>query len=151
MSDPRSPEVRFSAQERAARVVRLHRDGYTFRDIGTQLGVSTSRAHQIWDKALRDVPAAEVEPLRAEVAERLDECLRRCLAVLADPMPAVTSKGEVLPFTDQRLVLDAIAEIRKGEEVRARLFGLNAPVRSEIAAVQNVRYEVVGVDLGALS
>ena len=151
MPDPRSPDEKISAQERAAEIVRLHRAGLPFRDIGAQMGITGARAHQIWTKTLRDVPAPEVQALRVEVAERLDENLRRCLEVLENPMPMVTSKGEVLPFTDQRLVLDTVAEIRKGEETRARLFGLNAPVRSEVTATQSVRYEVVGVDLEALS
>jgi len=146
----RSSAAREASEERKAEIMRLRREGHSFAAIGEKFGISTPRVHQIWRKALSDIPVPEIEALRAESAERLDDVLSRAYAVLADLNPLV-QMGKELPYKDQQLLLATLKEIRQTEAQRARLFGLDAPVKTEVSGTQNVRYEVVGVDLEALS
>jgi len=150
MGNTQSPATREASQHRAADIVARRRRGERWEDIGADYGITKQRAHQIWVKAMKDVPVADVEAMRAESAERLDDALSRCHAVLENLNPLV-QMGKELPYKDQQLLLMTLKEIRSIEAQRARLFGLEAPVKSEVTGTQNVRYEVVGVDLEALS
>ncbi len=150
MTDTRTPAAKLAAQERASEIMRLKRRGLSFAAIGAQFGITAQRVHTIWKQTLDAIPVSNVEALRAESVERLDDVLARCHGVLDDLNPVIRD-GQIFSYKDQALLLSVLKEIRQTEAQRARLLGLDAPVKTENTTTASVRYEVVGVDVGALS
>lgn len=168
---PRSPAQKITTAERQARVIELRRKGTSFEEIGADLGVTRQRAHKIYETALKAIPGMEVAQYRAEQAERLDDLLREAYAVLGrdhltvshghvvrigepeldDEGEPVIREGAGAPVLDDGPKLQAVRTILAIEERRARLLGLDAPVKAEVGGNVQVRYEVVGVDLEALT
>lgn len=150
MPDTRTPAAKLAAQERAAEIMSLKRRGHSFAAIGSKFGISAPRVYAIWKQTLDAIPVPNVEALRAESVERLDDILTRCHAVLEDLNPVIRD-GQIFSFKDQALLLSVLKEIRQTEAQRARLLGLDAPVKTENTTTASVRYEVVGVNVEALS
>ncbi|MFI6484313.1 hypothetical protein ACIBH1_40780 [Nonomuraea sp. NPDC050663] len=165
-----SPAKKEEAAHQSAEVMRLRRQGQTFEAIGEQLGVTRQRAHQIYWAALKAIPAQEVTAYRAEQAERLDEMLREAYAVLGREHVTV-SQGKVVrmgqPYIndegeadvdegrgevvrDDAPKLMAIKTILQIEERRAKLMGLDTPVKQIVGGEVDVTYNFEGVDLGDL-
>lgn len=95
----------------------LRRSGLSFSAIGQRLGLSKSRAHALVQMGLEDAReqvAAHSDQLRTEEVSRLDGMLSKIYAKAA--------RGD----------LQAIDRVLKISERRARLFGLDAPVRTAL-------------------
>jgi hypothetical protein len=95
----------------------LRRAGHSFERIGRKIGISTSRAHalvQIGLATARDQITASVDELRTEELSRLD-------GMLAKLYPKA-EKGDIY----------AADRVLKIGERRARLLGLDAPVRTAL-------------------
>ncbi|MEU8362337.1 hypothetical protein AB0C27_40595 [Nonomuraea sp. NPDC048882] len=141
-------------QQRRTKVMELKRRGHSFEAIGAQLGISKQRAHQLYWDTLKKIPVQEVAEYRVEQAERLDEMLRRAYEVL-ERRHITVSNGRVIyhedePLADDGPTLQAIRTVLAIEEQRARLLGLNAPVKQELGGEVQVTYSFEGVDLGQL-
>jgi hypothetical protein len=141
-------------QERRAEVMRQRRRGQTFEAIGEQLGITKQRAHQLYWDTLKDIPRQETDLHRAEQAERLDEMLRKAYEVL-EKRHITVSNGKVIylddgPMEDDAPTLMAIKTILQIEERRAKLLGLDTPVKQQVEVDGSLRYEIVGVDLDQL-
>ncbi|MET8864656.1 hypothetical protein ABZW11_17100 [Nonomuraea sp. NPDC004580] len=150
----RSPEQQEASARQAAEVMRLRRQGVTFEAIGRQLGVSRQRAHKIYTDALKAIPAQEVNEYRAEQAERLDEMLRRAYEVL-ERKHITVSNGKVIylddePMEDDAPTLMAIKTVLAIEERRAKLLGLDTPVKQQIGGEVQVTYSFEGVNMDGL-
>lgn len=150
MGDRRPPEQVEESRHRRAEVVRLRRTGMTFEAIGDQLGISKQAAHKLWHKTMKDIPVAEVETYRTEQRMRLDALLQRANEILDAPH-VVVQHGRVVeldgePLRDRGAELDAIKTILDIEQRRAKLDGLDTPVKQQVEVDGGLRYEVVGVD-----
>lgn len=159
MGDTRKPSAKEAAEQRKVDVIRWRREGVPFEEIGRRLNpekpLTRQRAHTIYKEALKQIPALEVAEHRAEQLERLDALLVEANKVLARKHITV-SHGQVVrlngePIEDDAPTLAAIVTVLKIEERRAKLLGLDAPVKAELGGNVQVRYEVVGVDLEALT
>lgn len=153
--DNRSPAKKEDDQRRRAEVMRLRREGRTFEEIGEQLGVSKQAAHQMYRRTLADIPALEVAEYRAEQAARLDALLAKANEVLAAEH-VIVQHGKVVmqdgkPIPDHGPVLDAIKAVLDIEQRRAKLLGLDTPVKQQLEVDGGVRYEIVGVPPEALT
>jgi hypothetical protein len=115
--DPR----RISVAERRARVVELRRQRWQFADIGREIGLSTTRAWQLYQEALRDIPAPSVAEHRTEETALADDALHDLMEITRDT--------EVGPRTR----VEAWNSARGWSEHKARLLGLNAPVKVEVS------------------
>lgn len=145
---------RHKAAERRRRVVELRDEGFSFRDIGTELGVSMQRAWQLYQAAMREIPAAAVAAHAEKLAERRDEQLRRIdmereavMDVLAARHVTV-SNGQVMredgkPILDDAPVLAAVDRLVKLDDQEAKLLGLYA--KTEVNHTGGVTYRIVGV------
>ncbi|MEV0382868.1 hypothetical protein [Nonomuraea sp. NPDC050643] len=141
-------------QQRRTKVMRLRRQGQSFEAIGDQLGISKQRAHQLYWDTLKKIPAQEVAEYRVEQAERLDEMLRRAYEVLGRKHITV-SNGRVIyhedvPLEDDAPRLMAIKTVLAIEERRAKLLGLDTPVKQQIGGEVQVTYNFEGVDVEGL-
>jgi hypothetical protein len=109
--------------ERAARALELRKGGATYEMIGQDLEVSTVRAFQIVNEALKALvaePAAEVRKLEVE---RLDHMLSVIWPVATNAASETTTVDASL----LEMILKAQDGVRKLMERRAKLLGIDAP------------------------
>jgi hypothetical protein len=151
-------------EERQLGIVSLRqKEHLTFETIGAQYGISGHRAREIYYKAMREIPIAEINAYRAEQLDRFAELRRAAYEILKADHPMVSQNGKVVidpdsvtpdtpdgkPMQDAGPILSAIDRILAIDRQEAALLGLNAPAKHQIQ-VETVRYEVLGVDVGAL-
>lgn len=154
MGDTRTPARKEDSQRRRADVMRLRRTGATFEEIGDRLGITKQAVHKIYTKALAEIPAQEVTEYRAEQADRLDALLVKANEVLARQHITV-SNGKVVmldgrPVPDDGPTLDAIKTVLAIEDRRAKLLGLDTPVKQQLQTDQTITYAFEGIELGNL-
>ena len=103
--------------ELQAKAVDLRRSGLGFVEIGDRLGIGKSTAHRLIDEGMASARAqivASVDELRAEEVSRLDGMLAKLYPLAAE--------GDV----------QAIDRVIKIGERRAKLLGLDAPIRTAL-------------------
>lgn len=113
---------------RALRAIELRRDGWTLQAIADELGWNSPQAATMAIKRTLDRTTYEtVDDLRTVVGERYDGIIATFLpkALEGDP--------------------DAAYVVLKTEAQRARLFGLDAPVRTEVTGAAGGPIEVSDV------
>ncbi|MEV0618555.1 hypothetical protein AB0I81_34870 [Nonomuraea sp. NPDC050404] len=154
MGDTRSPARIEEAQHRKAEVLRLRRRGVAFQEIGDRLGITKQGAHKIWKTAMTEITFDEVTTYRTEQLERLDALLVKANEVL-ERHHITVSNGRVVtldgkPLQDAGPLLDAIKTVLDIESRRAKLLGLDTPVKQQIQTDQTITYSFEGVDLNSL-
>ena len=105
------------ALQHRERALALRRAGRSYRAIADELQISKTRAHQLVAEGFEEARAqiaAHADELRTETISRLD-------GMLAKVYPAAES-GDV----------QAVDRVLKIEERRAKLLGLDAPVRTAL-------------------
>jgi len=136
---------------RRAAVVDRYRLGWTFKQIGEELGFSTQRAHEIYWEAMHAVEAKSVEARRAQMADQLDEVVRVASQVMATDHIA-HSNGRVVTMTDQAgkevPVLDDGPKLDAGRTIiaaQARLAKMiGADAATQVSQDVTVNYTVGG-------
>ena len=93
---------RITAAERRAEVVRLRRSRASFDEIGRALGVSRQRAWSIYQKALGEIPAAQLEEHLAEELALVDDAIADLMPLARDHAPS--REGDFLIAEGPRLV-----------------------------------------------
>lgn len=109
-----------TATERRREAFDLRKRGATYDEIGRVLGITRQAAYELVKRELEDIRAHtqdDVETVRALELERLDRLFAGSYAAAAGGDPK------------------ALASIMKVMERRARLLGLDAPVRQDIELV----------------
>lgn len=143
MARRQAPRRRTIAQiERDAQAVEYRRRGMTYRQIAVAMGVKSQKtAYEAVQRGLSDAIQEPADEVRQLELERLDEYQRHALKVLATQHFHV-SQGVVVvhPDTDQPVpddspVLAALDRLLKISERRAKLLGLDAPVRSKVEVI----------------
>lgn len=142
--------------ERDFRAYDLFRRGLSYRQIGTELGVSHQSAFEAVRRAARD---AAGDPLVAAEAhtlmlERLQDYRRQAWRVLTARHYVTTQAGEVAtgpdgaPLLDDDPVLRALDRLLKIEDHEARLRGLYAPAKSRVEVITE---DVVDAEIARLT
>ena len=128
MGESLAGRERLTAAERKQRAVELRKLGFSFQKIADQMGISQSGAHKMVVSALQELNERTVEgaeELRRLELERLDEWLLRIAQEIKN--------GNVLGAIDRGIrIMDR----------RAKLLGLDAPQRAEIAGPDGGPIEV---------
>ncbi len=119
-----------AAAERRAKVVELRRQRLTFAEIGAAIGVSDTRAYQIYRRALALIPAPQVEEHRAEELGLVDDAIKNLLGIALDE--------SVSPRTR----IEAWTSARGWAEHKARLLGLNAPTSMQVITMDAIDAEI---------
>lgn len=169
-SGPRDGHGKFvltaESMERDAQAFRMRGEGKTLAEITIALGYSSSQAcHQALKRHLEKHIAPAADEYRAVIDARLDRMYREVMRVL-EATHYVISNGTVVffgeckcddgqrlaglcahakPLTDDAPVLASVDRLLKIEAQRAKLFGLNAPVKHEVS-VSQVTVKVEGAD-----
>jgi len=122
--------------ERDARAVALRTRGASYQQIADELKYADrATAYRAVKAMLLAIPAKQVAELRAVEGERLDRLTAEAFAVLERDHLHVSQGGKIVRDDDGQLVLDdgpklaAINTLVRIAERRARLFGLDAPVK----------------------
>lgn len=126
----------------------LRRTNLSYRQIADQLGVSVSTAHAMVQRGLADLVGESTEEVRRLELERLDHMARAALAVLGK-RHLIVSQGRVAvhpktgePLLDSGPVLHAIDRLLRVQDRRAKLLGLDAPIRVETVTMGLVDAEI---------
>lgn len=133
--------------ERDAEACRLRARALSYAEIAKRLGyVDESHAHRAVQRALKATVQEASDELRAVELKRLDGLYRLALKV-AERAHVTVSNGRVvhlgdLPLQDDAPALAAIDRLLKIQERRARLLGLDAPVKHEVRNVDAVDAEI---------
>jgi hypothetical protein len=131
---PRPNAPRVDAAERDAAALELRAGGASFREIANQLGVSVSTAWECVDRGLAATRQEPSSKLRTLERERLNRLTVQAVQVL-QARHAVVSAGKIVrgddgqPLVDHGPTLAAINTLTRLMERRARLEGLDAPVK----------------------
>lgn len=114
---------------------RLRTSGMSYREIAAKLDYADeSGAHRAVARALAAVPVEAVNELRAIECARLDELTARLWDVLNTRYPLLTAGVELVgsdgrPVADPAPILAVVDRLLRISERRAKLLGLDAPVR----------------------
>ncbi len=136
--------------ERDVLIMDLRRRGRTLQTIADEVGLSRQRVHQIIKERLAEIPVESVQHYRSHALEVLDNLLEKANAVLeAQHLKfhegvAITHNGEVV--TDNGPVLAACATILRIEERRAKLLGLDSPIKTEVSGGVAFTYKFEGAE-----
>jgi hypothetical protein len=127
-------ERQAAAGRRRAQVVQLRLAGASFEEIGGQLGVSDTRAHQLWADALQRTVKEPADQQRMLELQRLDQLQAAATAVLQATHHVIQGAKVVAddqgrPYVDHGPILAAVNTLVRVMERRARLLGLDAPAR----------------------
>ncbi|MGW0587444.1 hypothetical protein [Streptosporangium sp. NPDC002607] len=164
----RDPDV----AARDAQACRLRAQNLTYQQIADQLGLaSKSSAYEAVQRALKETVAEPAEELRQLELMQLDELARAARGVL-EARHYVVSHGKIVrlgqpfinddgaaevddgrgePLADDAPVLAAIDRLLRIQERRARLLGLDIPVKQLIGGDIAITYNFEGVDLDGLT
>jgi len=135
--------------ERDANAARLRADGANYDEIAREMGYgSAASAWKAVDRALRATVAEPAARVRTIELARLDILLWEAWKVLR-ARHIVVNQGRVVldpdsgqPLHDHGPVLQAIDRVLKIQERRARLLGLDAPVKVEAITVDQIEAEI---------
>lgn len=138
--------------ERDAEACRLRMRGSTYEQIAQQLGYShRDLARRAVQRALTAVVSEPAAELRQLELIRLDELWRRGWAVL-DREHHLVQAGRVVrdaagsPVPDWHPVLRAIDSLLRVMDRRARLLGLDAPVRVVPISIGEIEAEIAALE-----
>jgi hypothetical protein len=131
-------------RERDGRVLAMRRSGASFAQIAEYFGMTNEGAFQCFKRALIDVDKESVNEKRLIEEVRLDEMYRRAIEVATGQHPLVSNgrvmihpdTGEIL--TDPKPVLEGINTMLRISERRARMLGLDMPVKAEVRHIDNL-------------
>lgn len=151
------------AEKRNA-VVAAVREGKTFRQAAAEIGISKSYAHELFQAALQLVPAENVQAYREQ--QLADLALARQVArEILGRLHVTISNGHVMheitgrddegkpiygdPYEDSGPELAALNALMKIGEREAAILGSDAEKKVSLSG--GLRYELVGIDPGALT
>lgn len=158
VSRPRTSQGRWTkgrdSAARDARALELRAAGKTFQAISDELGYgSRAHVHRAIEKATKTIQAPGVEAMRAEMDARLEHLYGKVTEVLntkhlkvsGGQLVLVDVDGVETPLEDDAPVLRSTETLLRLLDRRARLFGLDAPVKVE-AQVSTVTVRIEGAD-----
>jgi len=139
-------ETEESAQ-RAARAAHLRSRGMSYSKIALELSYNdASAARKACQRALLAIVAEPAEDLRKVELIRLDMMWVAALAVL-EAKHFTVSQGKLIyigedPLEDDAPVLAAIDRLLKIQERRSKLYGLDAPVKTDVTITDGIDQQI---------
>lgn len=155
--------------ERDTQMARMKDAGYTYRQIAAHFGIDVSVAHRALERLMLETVTEPSEQTREGEVRRLDailvglEDLRAKVVAVLERKHFTVSAGKLIylgdePLSDDAPVLQAADRLMaiddrriKVQERRARLLGLDIPVRQEFDVTGGVEYRIVGINAGELT
>lgn len=128
--------------QKKARVVELRRKRWLWHEIAAEVGCSRQYVKKIYEKALAEIPAGQVDEHRAEELMLIDDAVRNLLEIATD------ANGE---HVSHRSRIEAWSTIRAWAERKAKLLGLDAPTQT--VSIDKIDAEIMALtrELDALA
>ena len=139
-------------RQRQNTILQKRREGVSFREIADQLGLSNGYVYKTYKNALKLIIVENVVEVRKMELARLDILQNEVIKVLQSFTPLVSAGRVVYDYTgeeeedddgvvnrlmqklpDQSIKFAAINSALKIMERRAKLLGLDAPVKAEVS------------------
>lgn len=142
--------------ERDAKACEMKARGASYQQISDALEYGgRSNAYRAVQAALAELPHESAEELRRLQLQQLDTLTAESIAVLEADQPLVTQSGRVvvdengLPIPDLAGRLHAIGLLLRVHDRRAKLMGLDAPVKAEVITLDylNARIAELSADI----
>ena len=138
---------------RDAKAAELRAAGWTLTAISDTLGYgSRQNVTRALAKMRAEIITPAVQELRDAEDAKLDVLENSAMTVLESRQlkfhegEALTHEGA--PVYDDAAVLNACAVLLKVSKARRELWGLDAPVKTDMGGTVTVKYEIPGVDMG---
>lgn len=145
--------------ERDARACEMKARGATYQQISDTLGYgSRSNAHRAVKAALAAIPVESGEELRRLQLDTLEYLAGHAARVLERQHLTITQSGRIVTdeetgerVLDDGPILAAIDRILRIQDRKAKLMGLDAPVKTEVITLDylNARLEELTAELAA--
>lgn len=119
------------------RAADMRSQGLSYQQIGDQLGMSRQAAHKAVQRAIAEIPKDGAQEVFALELAKIDRLERYYNGVLNRKHYKVGNTGKLVldpdnnPMLDEEPRMQAAAGILKAQQTRAKLLGLNAPVRHQ--------------------
>lgn len=144
--------ARLQVAERRGQAFDLFLKGIELSEIAQLCGYSDGTAAgtdiRATLKILRERQYDDMDALRSAELARLDAMMAKCFEIIEERRYIYDREGNELG-PDHSASLGAMKMILSIMERRAKLLGLDAPTKIGVSAV--VKYELVGIDTGALT
>lgn len=143
----------YRSRDRDAEAARLKAQGMTLKEIATRLNMDGEehRAAAAIKRALGTMARFASDEIRLMELRSLDE-LEWVAWKTLQSRHVVISQGKIVrddngdPLDDDRFVLEVLDRILKVKERRAKLWGLDAPTRSEVITIDSIEAEVAKLE-----
>lgn len=109
----RQPET----AERTAQIIELRRQRVTWTEIAKAVGVNNAMCRRLYNRALAEIPAQNVDEHRAEELVLIDDATSNLMVIARDDKVSPRSR------------IEAWSTIRAWAERKAKLLGLDAPTQ----------------------
>ena len=140
----RTPEQ--MAKDHEAAMLRTR--SWTYRMIGEHFNVDESTAYNMVKRAIAEIPREKTEELLASELAKVEMVERKFLEIIERHHAHVSASGKVVYDADGKQIVDdgpviqALAGYLKAGERRAKLLGLNAPVKHEVITLDYIDAEI---------
>lgn len=139
----------YKSKDRDAEAARLKAQGMTLKEIANRLHMDGDehRAAAAIKRALGTMARFASDEIRLMELRSLDE-LEWVAWKTLQSSHVVISQGKIIrdetgvPLDDDRFVLEVVDRILKIKERRAKLWGLDAPTRSEVVTIDSIESEI---------
>ena len=126
--------------ERDARAWELRVEHLTSQQIGDELGITKEGARQAVERHAKSIPVEAVADVKQIVLEELDVMSRHLLEVIERDHFRITPSGRVVmhdgePVIDDGPAIQAIGQLLRVQERKARLMGLDAPTQRAVDVI----------------
>ena len=149
---PRDSNERFvrtpEQMEKDHEAAMLRTRSWTYKTIGEHFGVSQAAAHRMVQRAIAEIPREKTEELLASELAKVEMVERKFLEIIERHHAHISASGKVVYDAEGRQIIDdgpviqALAGYLKAGERRAKLLGLNAPVKHEVITLDYLDAEI---------
>jgi hypothetical protein len=156
------------ARERDYKALDMHRRGFTYRQIGAELGwTSTASVGPAISRALKEMTKVDPDEIVKVMRDRLDDYRRQAWRVLGRTHYVTTQSGAVArhpvtgdPLVDDAPVLQALDRLLKYDVEERKMLGVDAPTKTRVevitesdvdAAIRELTEKHAAMDLEGLS
>ncbi len=135
--------------ERDAQMYLMHKENIPHEAIAKRFGVSTSTVGAGVRRAIADTFRLSADEDRMVLTDQIDALMFKLRRLLAEPQYTVSVSGKVVvnpltgePIIDRSHEVRIMGELRKFMDMRAKLLGLNMPVRHRVEITDKMDDEI---------
>ena len=140
---------RLETADRDAQMYILHKENVPHEAIAKRFDVSTATVGKGIQRAIHDTFRFSADEDRMVLADQIDALMFKLRRLLAEPQYMVSVSGKVVinpvtgePLVDRSHEVRVMESLRKFMDMRAKLLGLNMPVRHRVEITDKMDDEI---------